>query len=185
PAQFHVGERSPTPLLLYLGRLKQYKRIENVLDVLEAIPEAKLEIAGDGDHRPVLEEDIARRGLSDRVRLLGFIEEDEKPELYARAWVALTASSAEGWCLTVTEAAACGTPSAALRVGGLPESIVDGETGMLADDVPELTDKVREIVERPELRERLGDAAEVRARSLTWENTADRSLDVLNAAADT
>ncbi len=184
PEQFHRGERSPTPLLLYLGRLKQYKRIENVLDVLEAIPEARLEIAGAGDHRPVLEQEIAERGLGDRVRLLGFIDEDDKPEIYARAWVALTASSAEGWCLTVTEAAACGTPSAALRVGGLPESIVDGETGMLADDVDELTVKVRDIVERPELRERLGEAAEVRARSLTWENTAHGSLNVLSTAAE-
>lgn len=185
PEQFHRGERSPTPLLLYLGRLKQYKRIENVLDVLEAIPEAELEIAGAGSHRPALEAEIARRGLGDRARLLGFVDELEKPVLYGRAWVALTASSAEGWCLTVTEAAACGTPSAALRVGGLPESIVDGETGMLADDVPELTGKVRDIVEHPDLRDRLGDAAEVRARSLTWENTAERSLDVLGAAADT
>src|SRR5207302_10883866 len=133
-------------------------------DVLAAIPEARLEIAGDGDHRPVLEAEIARRGLGDRVRMLGFVDEDAKPDLYGRAWVTLTASSAEGWCLTVTEPAACGTPSAALRVGGLPESIVDGETGMLANDVPELTDKVREIVERPELPDPLGDPAEVRGR---------------------
>src|SRR5205823_13050853 len=114
------------------------------------------------DHRPVLEAEIARRGLGDRVRMLGFVAEDAKPDLYGRAWVTLTASSAEGWCLTVTEAAACATPSAALRVGGLPESIVDGETGLLADDVEELTAKVHDIVEHPDLRERLGTAAEVR-----------------------
>src|SRR2546430_862464 len=115
-------------------------------------------------HRRMYVQELpARRGLGDRTRLLGFVDEHEKPVLYGRAWVALTASSAEGWCLTVTEAAACGTPSAALRIGGLPESIVDGETGMLADDVPELTDKVRELVERPELRERLGDAGAGRA----------------------
>ena len=64
------------------------------------------------------------------------MSEAEKAALYAQAWVNLTASSAEGWCLTVMEAATCGTPSAALRVGGLPESIVDGETGLLADDGP-------------------------------------------------
>jgi glycosyltransferase involved in cell wall biosynthesis/O-antigen/teichoic acid export membrane protein len=185
PAQFQQGERSPTPLLLYLGRVKQYKRIENVLDVLEAIPEARLEVAGDGTHRPVLEAEIAERGLADRVRLLGYVDEGDKQEIYSRAWVALTASSAEGWSLAVIEAAACGTPSAALRVGGLPESIVDGETGVLADDVPELTVKVREIVEHPDLRDRLGEAARVRARSLTWENTAEGSLKVLNAAAET
>ena len=60
-------ERSETPRLLYLGRLKQYKRIELLLDVLEAIPGAVLDIAGEGDHRPALEAEIARRGLGDRV----------------------------------------------------------------------------------------------------------------------
>ena len=54
------------PTLLYLGRLKRYKRIELLLDVLEECPEATLEIAGDGDHRDALEAEIARRGLGDR-----------------------------------------------------------------------------------------------------------------------
>src|SRR3954470_12183592 len=48
PSQFHPGERSEDPSLLYLGRLKQYKRIETTLDVLEGVPGARLEIAGDG-----------------------------------------------------------------------------------------------------------------------------------------
>ena len=117
--------------------------------MLEAVPEARLEIAGDGDHRPVLEREIDERGLHDRVTLHGFVEEDEKAELYGRAWVSLTASSAEGWCLTVMEAAACGTPSAALRVGGLAESIVDEQTGVLAETPEELAAKVRDLVARP------------------------------------
>ena len=68
----------------------------------------------------------------------GHVDEEEKARLLARAWVALTASSAEGWCLTVFEAAACGTPTAAMRVGGLGEAIVDGQTGVLADEPAEL-----------------------------------------------
>jgi glycosyltransferase involved in cell wall biosynthesis len=104
-------EPAPGPRLLYLGRLKQYKRIEVVLDVLEAIPEAHLDIAGEGEHREALEREIAERGLSDRVTLHGHVDEDEKVDLYRRAWVNLTASSAEGWCLTVMEAATVGTPS--------------------------------------------------------------------------
>ena len=57
------------------------------------------------------------------------------------------------------EAATCGTPSAALRVGGLPESIVDGETGLLADDGPGLTAAVQRLVADDELRARMGEAA--------------------------
>src|SRR6478735_6795045 len=59
-----LAEREATPRLLYLGRLKRYKRIELLLDVLEAVPDAVLDIAGDGDHRPELEAEIAARGLA-------------------------------------------------------------------------------------------------------------------------
>jgi len=183
PWQFHPGKRSEQPRLLYLGRLKQYKRVETSLDVLEAIPEAHLDIAGDGDHRGALEAEIDRRGLHDRVTLHGFVDEDDKAGLYGRAWTTLTASSAEGWCLTVMEAAACGTPSAALRVGGLNESIVDGETGVLADTPAELVEKVRAVVRDPVRRDELGAAAEARARGFTWEHTARANLSVLEKAA--
>ena len=184
PAQFHDGvPRAERPTLLYLGRLKAYKRIEVILDVLEAIPDARLEIAGDGDHRASLETEIARRGLTDRVVLHGFVTEDDKAGLYGHAWVNLTASSAEGWCLTVMEAAACGTPSAALHVGGLGESIVDGETGILAGDSAELAERVRSLVsDRAEV-DRLGEAAKARARGFTWEHTAEANLAVLADAA--
>ena len=194
PEDVHVGylgvvgfdeelpARSETPRLLYLGRLKKYKRIELLLDAVEAIPGAVLDIAGEGDHRPELEAEIARRGLGDRVVLHGHVSEAVKAQLYAQAWVNLTASSAEGWCLTVMEAATCGTPSVALRVGGLAESIVDGETGLLADDEAGLVAAVRRVVEEPGLRERLGAAARERAASFTWERTARETLDVLEGA---
>lgn len=183
PTQFHSGERDPEPTLLYLGRLKAYKRLEILLDVLAGIPEATLEIVGDGDYRAALESEIARRGLRDRVVLHGHIGEDDKAAIYARAWVNLTASSAEGWCLTVMEAAACGTPSAALAVGGLPESIVDGQTGLLADTPEQLSDMVRDLVRDPARRDALGAAAQARARGFTWEHTARANLKVLEQAA--
>src|SRR3954469_8302919 len=175
--------RSATPRLLFVGRLKRYKRIELLLDVVDALPEIVLDVAGEGDHRPALEAEIARRGLGTRVVLHGHVSEAEKAALYARAWVSVTASSAEGWCLTVMEAATCGTPSAALRVGGLPESIVDGETGLLAGDGPGLTDAVRRLVARGPLRARLVAAARAGAASFTWERTARESLGLLEAAA--
>jgi glycosyltransferase involved in cell wall biosynthesis/O-antigen/teichoic acid export membrane protein len=176
---FAPGERAPEPRLLYLGRLKRYKRIELLLDVVEGIPGSVLEIAGDGDHRPAIEKEIERRGLGERVRLRGHVDERQKLELLQRAWVNLTASSAEGWCLTVMEAAACATPSAAIGVGGLPESIDDGVTGLLADDGPGLTAAAKRIVDDPELRDRMGRAALERAREFTWDRTARRTLDVL------
>ncbi len=175
--------RSAEPRLLYLGRLKQYKRIETLLDVLEAVPDATLDVAGEGDHRPVLEADIAARGLTDRVVLHGHVSEERKWELYDEAWVSLTASSAEGWCLTVMEAATRGTPSAALRVGGLPESVVDGETGVLVDAPEDLPGAVAALVADDARRAQYGESARARARGFTWEATARGTLDVLARAA--
>jgi glycosyltransferase involved in cell wall biosynthesis/O-antigen/teichoic acid export membrane protein len=178
---FAPGERAERPTLLFLGRLKGYKRIELLLEVAERLPEVALEIAGDGDHRPELEREIRERGLGDRVRLLGAVDEARKLELLQSAWVNMTASSAEGWCLTVMEAAACRTPSVALAVGGLPESVVDGETGLLADDVDGLVEQTARIVRDPGLRDRLGDAAHERAREFSWDRTAGQTLDLLES----
>jgi glycosyltransferase involved in cell wall biosynthesis/O-antigen/teichoic acid export membrane protein len=184
PDAFVETRRDTVPTLLYLGRIKQYKRLEVLLDVLEGIPDARLEVAGDGDHRPVLEAEIDRRGLHDRVTLHGFVSEEAKRDLYARSWVNLTASSAEGWCLTVMEAAGAGTPSAAMAVGGLPESIVDGQTGVLADTPAELATRVAALVADPVRRDELGDAARARARGFTWDATAQANLAVLDQVAE-
>ena len=176
---FAPTERSAQPRAVFVGRLKAYKRIERLFDVVEAVPGLTLDVVGEGDHRPDLEAEIERRGLRGRVELHGYVDNPRKAELYGRAWVNLTASASEGWSLTVMEAALCGTPSVALAVGGLTESIVDGETGFLARDDRDLVERAREVVERPELRERLGAAAERRARTFTWDRSAARFLEIL------
>jgi len=171
--------RADGPTLLYLGRLKRYKRIELLLDALEQVPGALLEIAGDGEHRAELEQEIERRDLGDRVRLHGHVDEQRKRELLTSAWVNVTASSNEGWCLTVMEAAACGTPSVAIAEGGLRESIVHDETGLLANDAEGLADALTRIVGDRELRERLGARAAARAAGFSWDATAGASLAAL------
>jgi glycosyltransferase involved in cell wall biosynthesis/O-antigen/teichoic acid export membrane protein len=181
-AHFGAGDKAPEPTLVYLGRLKAYKRIEHVLDAAEAIPGAHLDIAGDGDHRHALEAEVAQRGLDGRVTFHGHVSEERKAQLLQRAWVALTASSAEGWCLTVIEAGACRTPTAALRIGGLAEAIVDGQTGVLADTPQELTREVRALVDDRERLDELSDAALARARLFTWDTTASGTLEVMDHA---
>jgi glycosyltransferase involved in cell wall biosynthesis len=181
PGFFGRSERTLEPRLLYLGRLKAYKRIDHVLDVLEEVPGATLDIVGDGDHREAVEAEIERRGLGARVQMHGHVDDETRGKMYGRAWILLTASSSEGWGLTVIEAALCGTPSAALAVGGLRESIVDGETGVLADDMKELIRRVRELTADRDQLERLGEAARQRALTFTWERTAAANLRVLRS----
>jgi glycosyltransferase involved in cell wall biosynthesis len=179
PEGFAPTERASEPRAVFVGRLKAYKRIERLFDVLDAVPGLNLDIVGEGDHRPDLEAEIERRGLTDRVVMHGYVDNPRKAELYGRAWVNLTASASEGWSLTVMEAALCGTPSVALAVGGLTESIVDGETGFLARDDRDLVERARHVVEDPELRERFGEAAVRRARTFTWDRSAATFLEVL------
>jgi glycosyltransferase involved in cell wall biosynthesis len=179
PGPYGPGERSEDPRLLYVGRLKAYKRIELLLDMLIELPGVTLDIAGQGDHGETLDEEIRTRGLGSRVRVLGHVDEATKADLYRRAWLHVTASASEGWSLTVMEAALCGTGSAALAVGGLRESIVDGETGILARDPAELTARVRELLDNTDQRDRLGSAARERALTFTWDRTAATTLSVI------
>jgi glycosyltransferase involved in cell wall biosynthesis len=182
PKPFAPGVRSAEPTIVYVGRLKAYKRIELLLGVLLELPDVTLDIAGQGDHGETLDDEISSRGLRDRVRVHGYVDEALKSELYGRAWAHVTASASEGWSLTVMEAALCGTPSAALAVGGLRESIVDGETGLLATDAAGLKANIKRLLDDGELRERLGAAARERALGFTWDHAAETSLDVVKAA---
>ena len=179
PGPYGPGPRAPEPRLLYIGRLKAYKRIEVLLDMLTDLPEVTLDIAGQGDHGETLDDEITRRGLGDRVRVHGYVDEQTKADLYRRAWLHVTASMSEGWSLTVMEAALCATPSAAVACGGLRESIVNGETGVLARDPADLGRRVRELLEDHELRARLGESALRRAETFTWERTATTTLAVV------
>ena len=117
PGKFSPGTRSERPRLIFVGRLKAYKRVELLFDVLEAVPEAVLDVVGDGDHRRDLEGEIERRGLRDRV-VMRLSTRRRRPSYMGGRGSTLTASQSEGWSLTVMEAALCATPSAALAVGG-------------------------------------------------------------------
>ena len=168
--------RSETPRLLYLGRLKRYKRIELLLDVLEGVPGAVLDIAGEGDHRPALEAAIAARGLGDRVVLHGHVSEEreggavrarvgEPDRLLGRG---LVPDGDGGGDVRHAER---GDP----RSAGCRSRSSDGSTGLLADDGPGLTAAVQRLVADDELRERMGEAARARAATFTWERTARES----------
>jgi glycosyltransferase involved in cell wall biosynthesis len=179
PDEYGPGERAAEPTLIYLGRLKRYKRIEVLLDILDADRNVVLDIVGTGEHRPILEAEIAARGLEDRVCLHGFVDHERKVALLQRAWALVTASAAEGWGLTTLEAAACATPSVALGVGGLAEAVEHQRTGLLARDAADMVVQTRRILDDVELRERLGANALIRAQNLGWRYTVGRTLTVL------
>jgi len=171
------------PAILYLGRIKRYKRLPRLVAMMplitESIPDAQLTIAGDGDAAGELREQVARNGLGDAVRIVGMVSDEEKVRLLQMTWVMATPSMNEGWGMTVLEANACGTPAVAFRVAGLDEAIIDGETGFLCDDDKEFAEVLVKVLSDKELRERLSRAAIEWAARFDWDRTAHETLDVL------
>lgn len=183
PGVLVPGAKSPRPSIVYLGRIKRYKRIEFLIEAVERIPDVTLEIAGDGDHLPDIEREIAARGVADRVNLHGFVTEDEKARLLRSAWLNVTASSVEGWSIVAMEAAACGTPTVAMAVGGLREAVVNGTTGLLADSKEGLIASIGELLANDAERERMSAASRERSFDFSWERTAAKTLEVLRTTA--
>jgi glycosyltransferase involved in cell wall biosynthesis len=179
----------PEPTLLYLGRLKRYKRIDLVLGAVARLRErgtpARLVLAGQGDAAPGLRRLAARLGIADAVELRGFVDEDEKRRLFRRAWVHVLTSEKEGWGITNMEAAACGTPTVASDSPGLRDSVQDGRTGLLVPhgDVGALADALHRLIADHALRQRLGEQARAFAVEFSWERTADRTEHHLRGVA--
>ncbi|WP_425544585.1 glycosyltransferase family 4 protein [Actinoplanes couchii] len=165
--------RTAEPSLVVVGRLVPHKRVEMALDTVAALtdelPELTLTVAGQGWWEDELREYAVKLGIAERVRFAGFVSDEEKRVLMSRAWVALTPSLKEGWGLTIVEASAVGTPNIAFRgAGGVEESLVDGRTGMLAEDQADFTAKTRRLLCDDVLRAGMGSAARAHAASFTW-----------------
>ncbi|MCU1487850.1 MAG: putative glycosyl transferase, partial [Actinomycetia bacterium] len=133
PAFSPGGELSPTPLVVAVGRLAPVKQfpllVEALLGLKAQHPGLEAVIVGDGTERPGLEARLADAGATDWIRLPGRVSEAELIDLYRRAWVLTSASSREGWGMTITEAAACATPAVVTDISGHADAVVDGETG--------------------------------------------------------
>jgi len=181
------GTRTPEPTFLYVGRLKRYKGVDTAIRAVGMARQAgavvDLAIAGQGDDRPRLEALTAELNLTDAVRFLGFVSEQEKRTLLRQSWATVFPSPKEGWGITNVEAAACGTPAVASDSPGLRESVRHEETGLLVpgDDPAALADALRRLARDPALVARLGRGGRAFAESLSWDAAATRTAEELDA----
>lgn len=170
--------RFEQPTMLYLGRLKRYKRVDLLVRATARLHElgmpARLIVAGRGDAEGALRALVRELGLDDAVQFTGFVSESEKRTLLRRAWLHALTSPKEGWGISNLEAAGCGTPTIASDSPGLRDSVVPGETGFLVPhgDVNALAERMRQVLESPALRERLGTGARAFAERFTWDRAA-------------
>jgi glycosyltransferase involved in cell wall biosynthesis len=145
-----------------IGRLEPRKGVDLALEALAAVADARVEIVGAGPSRGMLEARSRELGLVDRVRFHGHVD-DVRP-IVARADAALCSSRSEGLGVALLEAMAMGIPVVGFAVGGVPESVVDGETGLLAHagNVTALSKRMREAVGARERMRTMGKAARAR-----------------------
>lgn len=161
----------PGPVLLEVGRLCDVKGQRELIAALPrlACTDVTLLLAGEdieagGAYRSALERQARQLGVADRVRFLG--RRDDVPALLAASDALVLPSSVEGLPLVVLEAMAAGRPVVATAVGGTPEAVVDGETGLLVPpgDVDALAEAVDSLLAAPERARRLGEAGRRRVR---------------------
>jgi glycosyltransferase involved in cell wall biosynthesis len=175
--------KTKNPHVMAVARLVPVKNFARLIRIMvrvrEAVPNAYLSIVGDGYEREQLNDLIGELGAHDYIRLLGHLDDDDVMDLYQSAWVVASTSIREGWGMTLTEAAASGTPCVATRIAGHRDATVDGVAGLLGDTDDELVAHLVAVLTDADLRERLSKGAIERASQLTWEAAAIGTFEVL------
>jgi glycosyltransferase involved in cell wall biosynthesis len=184
-----TAPRSATPRIVVLSRLVPHKQIEDALDAVARlrprIPELHLDVVGGGWWAQRLIDHAERLGIADAVTFHGHVDDITKHAVLQRSWVNVLPSRKEGWGLAVVEAAQHGVPTIGYRSsGGLSDSVVDGVTGILVDDLEDLVEGLHRLLTDPVLRDQLGAKAQVRSGEFSWDQSADAMRAVLDAVRD-
>jgi len=164
--------------LLTVSRLVERKGQQKVLRAMTKLPHVSYTIVGDGPMKRVLEDDVKRLGLHDRVTFMQFVSDGKLPELYASHDMFVmpttkTNTDREGFGIVYLEAGLFGLPVIATRQPGVDEAVLHGETGLLIEDSPEaLVEAITQLASDELLRERLGTSAKQRVlHAFTGEQT--------------
>ena len=169
-------------VILAVGRLSYEKGIADllraaaVLSKTKGVPDFRLVLVGDGPERESLARLASRLGIEEKVTMAGF-QRDTKP-YYSIATLLAVPSHTEGSPNVVLEGMAAGLPIAATAVGGIPEILEDGLTGLMVPprNPDAMADAILRILADPEMRLRLGAAARLRAESNFTPDAYKRSL---------
>lgn len=164
--------RESDALLLYTGRLSAEKQIERIRPVLDAMPEARLALVGDGPHRQQLERHFA--GAS--TTFVGYLAGEELASAYASADAFLFPSSTETLGLVLLEAMAAGCPVVGANRGGIPDIVSDGSNGCLyePDEPSGLIEATQRLLGNQNQRHGLRIAARQEAERWGWAAATDQ-----------
>jgi len=186
PAAELVAAASAPPRpwrLLCVGRLVERKGVDTAIRAVAELPGFELMVAGGPEKRRLATDPEARRllllaeelGVADRVQLLGSVDHDLLPALIRSADLVVCTPWYEPFGIVPIEAAACGRVVVGSAVGGLLDTVVDGETGRLVtgSDPTAVADAIRDLIRDPVRKRRYEVAARYRAVALyDWDSVA-------------
>ena len=181
---YKPSAKACSPTISWVGRVKRYKRVDHVLLafslITKQIPNAKLIIIGNGDYLENIKKIAIKLHLSN-VIFTGAVDEKKKVMLMSSSWVTVSSSLIEGWGLTITESAACGTPAVAYDVAGLRDSVRNNETGLLVSDgdVKALAQALLRVLQDEQLRITLSENALRWAMEFSWDKVAKEFISFL------
>jgi glycogen synthase len=162
-----------SPSILYLGRLVAEKGVDLAITAFASLrrrfPRARLTIAGDGPVRSELERLTRELELTNAVEFSGWINPEKIPELINRATIVVIPSRyRDPLPLVALQAAQMARPVVAARMGGLPETVIDQQTGVLFEneDSAALTEAIAFLLDHPDIAARMGEAGRRRARAV-------------------
>lgn len=149
------------PTVLFVGRLDEEKRVDELLRALALVPRLRAEIVGDGSCRAEWELLAAHLGITERVRFRGFVDEEALLDAYANADVFCMPGVAELQSLATMEAMAAGKPVVAADAMALPHLVRPGRNGWLFQpgDVRGLADRLHGVLADPSVTARMGAAS--------------------------
>ena len=145
-----------TPVIAIVGRLVPIKDHETLFQALQQLDGVYLAVIGDGELRSRLEQRVAQLGIAERTRFLGWTH--ELAPMLADADVVVLTSRNEGTPLALIEAMAAARPVVATNVGGVPQVVQDGQSGLLCSpgDVNSIAAAISTLLVQRELADRLG-----------------------------
>lgn len=188
PKNLPKYEKEKSPTLIFIGRLTKAKGVEDALKLCKILikdfPKIMLWIVGRGEkpYEDYIRDVIEKLSLKKNTVLWGFIEESKKFELIGRAHALIATSVKEGFGLTVPEAGVIGTPAVVYNVEGLRDIVKNGYNGIIVEPDPSLMAKaVKKIFIESEKYEEMRRNAAHYAQKLNWDNTAKKSLSILNS----
>lgn len=180
-----LGIAPDARMVLFVGRIEPLKGIDTLVRAAAAIEnQDRLEVwivGGDARSTPEVEklQALGRRlGIADRLHFPGSVPHHDLPAWYSAADVCVVPSYYESFGMVALESLACGTPVVASRVGGLQETVHDGENGFLvAWRCPEpFAEKLERLLDNPGLRQAFSENAVATARRYDWPVVASRTL---------